>query len=228
MFSIVFFFLCQCLLLFLTIVVLVAILRQQMIQTELSRSQWIDIERMIDSLQSGDIVFMCSRKLAWYDVYVALLNIMGNTPYFHAFLVLPSQKMFHFVHSNYQPRLQSYCTAHPESHVRTSSLHEFITDRQSLFPIYKVYRRSPVPVYESFLSSCENTCRFKFSGLLSTFFGSGAQKLHCNSFVGWMLKSIGVLSIDNSNNNKQFTPYTMQTRHLPDAGYVCVGVYTTR
>lgn len=219
-----FFFFCQCIILFLSATALAIALRHQMIKDELSHSNMIDIETMVKTLRPGDLVYMCSRKLAWYDAYVAFLNVTGKTPYFHVFLVLTSQKMVHFVHSQYHPRLQSYCPIHPESHLRTANLHDFLVSRQSLFPVYKIYRRTPPPDYVTALSSsCPHTCELRFAGLWNSF-STSPYRLHCNSFIGRMFQKMTVFP----TTLQHFTPHRMQTQYLPDAHFQCIGVFETR
>ena len=227
-------FFCQCILVLLSATALVVILRHRMICRDLSSSlsQCITIPELVDRMHPGDIVYMCSRKLAWYDAYVAFLNVTGKTPYFHVFLVLPNYKMAHFVHSNYLPSLTSICDAHPESRVRSADLYEYLSSRQSSHPLYKIYRRTTTMTYEAYLSSCENTCHVGFAGLWHTLFSSSKkEKLHCNSFTGLMLQKIGLLPsalLSCSNNlNKEFTPFKMQTKYLGEAGYDCTGIFYT-
>ena len=218
------------------LIAMIFLLRNRMIDGEIEIAKISNVQSLSKKLQKGDIVYMCSRSLAWSDFYVAMLNVAASTPYFHVFLVLDKDRMAHFVHKQYDPQGESYCTSHPESYLRTLPLMDFLASRQRLRPLYKIYRRdapfaaADAADFEPFLS-CEGTCFLGFSGILSTLFSSSKTQFHCNSFVGTMLMRMNLLHQGEREElkaaNSFFTPARMQQVHLPAAGFENVENFIT-
>lgn len=181
------------------------------------------LEGGLDELQAmlrpGDVVYMASTHFPLDSIghhYTAFASVYMRQPFYHVFLVLPHQRVGHFVAPGYIPRMKTLC-----GHFEGGSLACYLRARQPYRPVYRIFRPPQEIDYEPILR--QHMCAYRFDSFPRIAAGILFQwpdapfRAHCNSYVGIMLQKMGKLP--KHIPSYKFIPSAMMSTYLPMAGY---------
>lgn len=196
----------------------------------------VSINNISKSLEPGNIIFLCKRKLPLYQLsFHPVLSYMLDTPFHHVGILDSQLNYVHFVRNGLETN--RHTLREGTSQIQSIPIEKFLTYYYEKHrPLIKVYRlknkitKLDTYMYQGLYQLVKRQIIFEQNHLIHilNYFGlTNSWKndhINCNLFLGFLFEEMSLLP-KSDNAFREYLPLKLIDKIQDHIGYYCNGIY---